>query len=375
VVVFSIPYLLNHAIGYTIPLQSRPDPKATNGSYLVKSCWRVQRQRQDRFNRSKCNLASTSATSSRPIRKSITLYAPLWTILAAVGGMTQPTFIASTIGTLPTMQAALASLMLAMGLTITPTELKRATQQPRVLALNAFCCFVLMPVLALVLAKSLSFSPSQLAGTVLLGSVSGGQASNLFALLAGGDVALSVVCTLSTTLLGVVATPLLVKGILGCSVAVDGFAMLRSVASLVLMPLVLGLVLGRLVEKQVPSLRKNCPTAGVFASLILVAGGAASSVSSITTAACWQSTVAASILLPILGGLLALLLVSKMDMPEPSKRTFVIEVLSKSPTLALVLARKHFDASAAAIPACSMVSLALVGALVASWWSAIKINC
>jgi predicted Na+-dependent transporter len=31
----------------------------------------------------------------------------------------------------------------------------------------------------------------------LLGSVSGGQASNLFTLLAGGDVALSIVCTVS----------------------------------------------------------------------------------------------------------------------------------------------------------------------------------
>ena len=77
-------------------------------------------------------------------------------------------------------------------------------------------------------------------GILLLGSVSGGQASNLFTLLAGGDVALSIICTLSTTLLGVLATPLLVKVLLGRAVAVDGIAVLQSVASLVLAPLVTG---------------------------------------------------------------------------------------------------------------------------------------
>ena len=40
------------------------------------------------------------------------------------------------------------------------------------------------------------------AGLLLLGCVSGGQASNLCALLGGGDAALSVVLTTSTTLLG-----------------------------------------------------------------------------------------------------------------------------------------------------------------------------
>ena len=47
------------------------------------------------------------------------------------------------------------------------------------------------------IANILKYTPSQTAGIVLLGSVSGGQASNLFTLLARGDVALSVVCTVS----------------------------------------------------------------------------------------------------------------------------------------------------------------------------------
>jgi BASS family bile acid:Na+ symporter len=49
----------------------------------------------------------------------------------------------------------------------------------------------------------------------------------------------------------------------------------------------------------------------------------------------------------------------------------VVETLSKSPTLAYVLALKHFGRSAASIPAAGMVSLAVIGALVASLWSII----
>lgn len=313
-----------------------------------------------------------SFEEERPKRRNpVTLYAPLWTLVAACWGAANAGALAPTIGALSTMQGALAILMLSMGLTITPTELQRATQQPRVIFLNALLCFGMMPLLALGMARAFSFSPNQTVGTVLLGSVSGGQASNLFSLLAGGDVALSVVCTLTTTMLGVVATPLLVKQLLGCSIAVNASAILRSVASLVLLPLMTGLVSNRLLVRQSQIVRRLCPTVGVLASLILVAGGASNSTTSLFSASTsWQSTLMASVGLPLFGGALALLLANNNNsMPQSSKRTFCIEVLSKSPTLAHVLALQHFGASAAVIPAAAMVSLAVLGALVASVWA------
>ena len=47
----------------------------------------------------------------------------------------------------------------------------------------------------------------------------------------------------------------------------------------------------------------------------------------------------------------------------------MIETLSKSPTLAYVLASKHFGLSASTIPAAGMISLAVIGAIVGSIWS------
>jgi hypothetical protein len=54
-----------------------------------------------------------------------------------------------------------------------------------------------------------------------VGSINGGQASNLCTYIAKGDVALSVLMTTVTTIAGIFMTPLLCKAILGAVVPVD----------------------------------------------------------------------------------------------------------------------------------------------------------
>lgn len=267
--------------------------------------------------------------------------------------------------------------MLAMGLTITPTDMSEAVKNPYVIVLNVLLCFGMMPLVALLIASLLGLSPDHMAGLVLLGCVSGGQASNLFALLAGGDVAQSIACTLSTTVLGTVAIPLLVKYILNCIVAVDSMGVLLSVSQLVLLPLLLGLALGNWKPSLVQRLESVCPFVGVLATLVLVAGGASNCAS---VASSGPSVILASYLLPIVGGTIAWAVSflnpswrrqsgNTATMDETTRRTLVIETLSKSPTLAYVLAKKHFGEASAAIPAAGMVSLAIVGAAVSSIWA------
>lgn len=305
-----------------------------------------------------------------------TLLTPLWTTLVALVAIsnTTPSYITEIVGSLPIMQNALATLMFAMGLTITPKDVRSALGNVSVIVINALLCFTMMPLLALGLAVVLRYSMSQTAGIILMGSVSGGQASNLFALIAGGDVALSVICTLSTTFLGVLATPLLIQYLLGCKdVVVDGKGVLFSVVSLVLTPLVSGLCLGRLIPKALLSTFSTIlPTIGVLATLVLVAGGASNSsilLSSSSISSTIVDVLLPSCLLSVFGGGFAWLVAKYVKMEERSKRTLVVETVSKSPTLAYVIARKHFGSTASAIPAVSMVTLAILGALLASIWS------
>lgn len=343
--------------------------QASSSQQAGKTCWHSTKCGAFREKvAGDLSLASNDHNSDERI-KSAAKMAPLWTTLAAAIGLLRPETIGLTLGSLPVVSTSLSVLMLAMGLTTSPRDVRSSLSEHRsALLLNIVCCFIMMPLLALAISQILpGCSPQVAAGTIILGSVGGGQASNLFALLAGGCVSLSVVCTLSTTILGVAATPLVIGFLLGKSIPMDGMAVLKSTGRLVLAPLCTGIVLSGLF----PNISKRIPTAnvGVIAMILLCAGGAANSAASLVGATMWKSAVLCSILLPLVGGVVSLALANVLKVDEKSKRTLVVEVLSKSPTVAYVISLRHFDAATAAVPSAGMVSLAVLGALVASIWS------
>lgn len=79
----------------------------------------------------------------------------------------------------------------------------------------------MMPILALVLGRAFGLDAGLLAGMVLVGSINGGQASNLCTYIAKGNVALSVLMTTATTVGAILMTPFLCKTMLGAVVPVD----------------------------------------------------------------------------------------------------------------------------------------------------------
>ena len=134
---------------------------------------------------------------ARGVNTVLTEGLPVWTLGAAALGVLCPA-ACSALGTTAAFTRGLAMLMLSSGLQLTPRDLSLALRSPRALLLNAICCFAVAPACALVLAAVLGAGRELSSGLVLMGCVSGGQASNLFASLAGGDLALSVVLTVST---------------------------------------------------------------------------------------------------------------------------------------------------------------------------------
>ena len=328
-----------------------------------------------------CSSSRSTLSSRGGIPKSwlskFTLLTPLWTTLVTLFALSNPLSSAKLFGSLLAMQNAIVVLMFSMGMAITPQDVSKALGNRSLLALNAFLCYAIVPSLALAMSTLFRYDTAQKAGILLLGSVSAGQASNLFALIAGGDVALSVICTLSTTLLGVIATPVLIQFLLGQSVIVDARGVLKSVASLVLFPLLSGIGMGRILPHQRDRLSPYLPMVGVLATLVLVAGGASNCTfcSSGGGAYSWiTGMVLPSCFLSLVSGAVAFSILWMLRVDDVSKRTLVMETLSKSPTLAYVLANKHFGVLVGAIPAAAMVTLAVLGALVASIWSTIPLD-
>ena len=78
-------------------------------------------------------------------------------------------------------------------------------------------------------------------------------------------------------MLGVCVTPALAKLLLGGVVAVDAAAVLRSTASIVLLPLLAGVAAGRVCPGAAARVAPACPALGILATLLLVTGGAANS--------------------------------------------------------------------------------------------------
>jgi bile acid:Na+ symporter, BASS family len=185
-------------------------------------------------NKSKRPTVRHSTRPPLPVRSPQSRLTKLFPILAiavaATGALRPDSFVAAQFMIIP----LLASIMFMMGLTLTRDDAQRIARDPRPVAVGVALQFLLMPILALTLAKLLQLSTPLTVGMVLVGSCAGGTASNVICFLARGDVALSVSMTFVSTLIGVVATPLLSQFYLAEQVAVDELAMIESLLQIVL---------------------------------------------------------------------------------------------------------------------------------------------
>jgi BASS family bile acid:Na+ symporter len=102
---------------------------------------------------------------------------------------------------------ALAFIMLALGVGLTPADFKRVFAQPKAFLAGAALQFFSLPLLAIALVSLLPAPPILKVGIVLLAACPGGTTSNLLTHMARGDVALSISLTALTSLLSVVTVP------------------------------------------------------------------------------------------------------------------------------------------------------------------------
>ena len=118
--------------------------------------------------------------------------------------------------------------MLSMGITLTPNDFVQVAKEPVPTLMQFIQCYAMMPALALMLGTVFRLDPALTAGMVLVGSINGGQASNLCTYIARGNVALSVLMTTATTIGAIFMTPLLCKTLLGAIVPVDAVGIAKS---------------------------------------------------------------------------------------------------------------------------------------------------
>lgn len=109
------------------------------------------------------------------------------------------------------LPAALAVIMLSLGLSLTPADFRRVATQPRGIAVGIANLALISPLLALVIAELYSLEPAFAVGLVLLGASPGGTMANLLTHLARGDTALSISMTAISSLAAIITVPLFLQ--------------------------------------------------------------------------------------------------------------------------------------------------------------------
>jgi BASS family bile acid:Na+ symporter len=138
-------------------------------------------------------------------------------------------------------------IMFGMGTTLSLGDFRRIITMPWPVMIGVVLQFSVMPLAGYAIASVYGFEPEIAAGIILIGSCSGGVASNLMTYLAGGNVALSVTMTSCSTLLSPLMTPFLMKMLAGRLVPIDFFAMMMSILNMIIVPILAGLVANRIL--------------------------------------------------------------------------------------------------------------------------------
>lgn len=289
---------------------------------------------------------------------------PVWALLLSAVAYAFPAPFAAGSGLIVPL---LVVIMFGMGATLTPTDFGRALRRPLPVALGVALQFLLMPALAWTIARVLDLPPDLTVGLILVGSVSGGTASNVICYLARGDIALSITMTAVSTILAVGATPLLTWLYAGRLVPVPAGDMFVSITSIVLAPVAAGVALNTLAGRHLAPARAWLPLLSVAAIVLVI--GIIVGLNRDSIAALGPAAVAA-VILHNLGGLAAGYASARVLVRDPVvARTVAIEVGMQNSGLAVALATQYFSAAAALPGALFSVWHNISGSLLAAFWS------
>lgn len=241
----------------------------------------------------------------------------------------------------------LASIMFCMGTSLTLEDFKRAFSRINVLILTMALQFGFMPFIAWQLSSWANLNALLTTGMILVGSVSGGTASNVMCYLCRGDVALSISLTAISTVLAIFATPLLVFFYCNTSISIPVGAMMMSILYMVVVPVSLGLALNR----WFPTIISPVQRYGADMSIILIC-----LVIAIVVALNHDNLLTISPLLLILvlihnvsGLVVGYISTYALTQSHYLSKTVALEVGMQNSGLAVALAVKFF-AGAAALP-------------------------
>lgn len=187
-------------------------------------------------------------------------------------------------GGLMVMNISLFFIMFGVALELTVKDFKDLAKDPKSTIVGVFSQFIFLPAVTFLIIYALNPAPSLALGMMMIAACPGGNISNFFSQLAGGNTALSVSMTAISTLLAIVATPLNFTfwasmyeptNALLQEVSLDIFEVLKIVGLILGVPLILGMVVRHHKPEFSSKLTKWIKGFGIifFGAFVVVAFG------------------------------------------------------------------------------------------------------
>lgn len=289
---------------------------------------------------------------------------PLWAVLLSIIAYLAPQIFISLKSSIIYL---LAIVMLGMGMTLKPTDFSQLIHIKSIIGVGLILQYTIMPLIAWLLSKSFSLSIPLLTGMVLVGASPGGTASNVICYLARGNVALSIALTSISTLLAIVATPILTWIYLGHSIEVPVLNMMSTVLKVIVLPVSLGVLINYSFGQRLAPIIRIFPSISVLAICLIIAIIIASNQPTLHAIA---GIVMVAVVLHNLMGLVTGYLFSYwFGYNEKTRKTIAIEVGMQNSGLAVALATEFFKPLAALPGAVFSIWHNLSGSLLAAIWS------
>jgi len=297
----------------------------------------------------------------------------LWTVLGTVWAWMVPEHFTWFLGKFPGTNAKLTALglgviMLGMGMTLTVGDFARILKTPWKIGVGVLAQFLIMPCIGWSVALLFRLPDELKLGVILVSCCPGGTASNVVCYLARANVALSVLMTMCSTLLAVVLTPYLTKAYASLAVPleVDAVAMVVTMMTIVLLPVLGGLVLNQLFGKHLGLVKRISPVVSVLVIVLIVGAIVGATKANIVKHA--ATLLPAVFVVHAAGFGLGYLWAWLFRLEVRERRTVSIEVGMQNSGLGTELAKSHFTLLAAAPCAISAFYHCIIGSFLASVW-------
>lgn len=175
------------------------------------------------------------------------------------------------------LPSALAVIMMALGLSLTPADFARVVKAPRAVFVGLVCQVVLLPFACYLIVRGFGLTGALAVGLMLLSASPGGASANLFSHLARGDVALNITLTAVNSVVSLVTLPIILGLSLSAFMGSERAVPLEATKVLQVFAIVLVPVsIGMLVRSKRPDLAKRLDrpvrVVSVVCLLLIMAG-------------------------------------------------------------------------------------------------------